>query len=109
MQMTMASFTVDNLWSETNVTTSASMYVGCFAYQCELVVDLHEVLRLVLLQHHKVVQVGAAPASAVLAVHHVRLLAVALARHKQQVKHFHLHGTEHSREVHPGPGMCFWP
>ena len=60
------------------------------AYQCELVIDLRKVLCLVLLQHHKVVEVSTAPASAVLAVHHVRLLAVALARHKQQVKHFHL-------------------
>lgn len=59
-------------------------------YKCELVINLHEVLYLVLLQHHKVVQVSAPPTGTVLAVHHVCFPAVALAGYKQQVKHFHL-------------------
>lgn len=61
-------------------------------YECELVVHLHQVLDLVLLQHHKVVQVGAPPTGTVLTVHHVRFPAVALAGDKQQVEHLHLWG-----------------
>lgn len=59
-------------------------------YECELVVNLHQVLDLVLLQHHKVVQVGAPPTGTILTVHHVRFPAVALAGDKQQVEHLHL-------------------
>lgn len=66
-------------------------------YKCELVVNLHEVLDLVLLQHHKVVQVSARSAGTVLAVHHVRFPAVALGGDEQQVKHLHL-GTEVRRK-----------
>ena len=43
-----------------------------------------------MLQHHKVVQVRAPPAGAVLTVHHVRLPAVTLTGDKEQVKHLHL-------------------
>lgn len=66
---------------------------ACFVpdtYKCELVVNLHEVLDLVLLQYHKVVQVSARSTGTVLAVHHVRFPAVALAGDEQQVKHLHL-------------------
>lgn len=59
-------------------------------YECELVVHLHQVLDLELLQHHKVVQVGAPPTGAVLTVHHVGFPAVALGGDEQQVEHLHL-------------------
>lgn len=58
--------------------------------QVERVVDVHELLRAVLLQHHHVGQVGVPLARAVLAVDHVRLPAVVLARHKQQIEHLHV-------------------
>lgn len=59
-------------------------------YECELVINLHEVIYLVLLQHHKVVQVSAPPTGTVLAVHHICFPAVALTGYKQQVIHLHL-------------------
>lgn len=66
----------------------------CAAHQAEGVVGVHELFHAVLLQHHHVVQVGAALPCAVLAVDHVRLPAAVLARHKQQVKHLHLRAEE---------------
>lgn len=63
-------------------------------YQCKLVINLHEVLNLVLLQHNKVVQVCARPSCTVLTVHHIRLPAVALTCHKEQIKHLHLVQTQ---------------
>lgn len=60
------------------------------AYQAEGVVCVHEFLYAVLLQHHYVVQVGATLTCAVLTVNHIRLPAVALTCHKQQIEHLHL-------------------
>lgn len=53
----------------------------------EAVVDVHELLHAILFQHHHSGQAGAAQTGAVLTVHHVRLPAAVLTRHKQQVKH----------------------
>lgn len=60
------------------------------AHQVEGVVDGHELLDAVLLQHHHVGEVGAALPGAVLTVNHVRLPAAALTRHEQKVEHLQL-------------------
>ena len=72
-----------------------SICVPLETHECELVVDVHQVLDLVLLQHHKVIEVG--PPGAVLTVNHVRLSAVALRGDQQQVEHFHLQGGGRQR------------
>lgn len=58
--------------------------------QVEGVVDTHQLLHAVLLQHHHIIQTGAPLSSTVLTVNHVRLPAAGLTCHKQQVKHLHI-------------------
>lgn len=77
-------------WCLLLVSIGTTIGVYRCAYQAKGVVGVHELFYAVLLQHHYVGQVGAALTCAVLAVNHVCLPAAVLARHKQQVEHFHL-------------------
>lgn len=63
---------------------------GGGAHQDEGVVDVHELLHAVLLQHHHVGQARVAAACAVLAVDHVELPAAVLAGDEEQVEDLHL-------------------
>lgn len=59
-------------------------------HQGKAIVDCHQLLHAILLQDHYAREILAAQTCAVLAVHHVHLLAAVLAGHEQQVEHLHL-------------------
>lgn len=74
------------------------LFAAC-SYQAEGVVCVHDLLYAVLFQHHHIVQIGAALTCTVLTVNHVRLPAVVLARHKQQIEHLHLGQGENTESL----------
>lgn len=68
-----------------------------------MVVDVHEVVHPVLLQHHEVVQGGAAFPGAVLTVHNWGRFGEQLPPHEQQVEHLHLTDGAVVRSFVSGP------